>query len=240
MTTYQQTYTERITNCIVKGLTVLLSKVDAAQLSQVPKEGPLILVTNHINFLEAPIIYTRLSPRPITGFAKIESWDSAFLGWLFDIWDIIPIHRGEADTTAIKAGLKALENGFILTIAPEGTRSGKGILGKGHPGVVLMAGLSEAPMLPIAHYGHQNYREDFRKLHRTPFHVVVGQPFRLKSKFRDIAKDERQKVVDEIMYQIAALLPQQHRGVYSNLSAASEDYLEFTPPATSNLAMNQI
>jgi len=235
MTTYQPTAKEQITNRVIKGITVLLSRVDAPHLDRVPTEGPLILVTNHVNFLEAPIIYTRLAPRPVTGYSKIESWDNNFIGWLFDVWGIIPIRRGEADKKAIKAGLKALKGGYILTIAPEGTRSREGTLKRGHPGVVFLALLSGAPMLPLAHYGHQNYKDDFRKLRRTPFSAAVGHPFRLKKGDKKITSEIRQDIADEIMYQIAALLPPSHRGEYSNLSKATENYLEFTPPAKSNL-----
>jgi len=179
MKTFHPTTTERVTNVAVKGLTTLLCKVDAHQLARVPEKGPLFIVTNHINFLEAPVIYTRLTPRPVTGYSKIESWDSAFVGWLFDVWGIIPIHRGEADKTAIKAGLKALKDGYILTIAPEGTRSYDGRLLRGQPGVVMLALRSNAPLLPVAHYGHQNYKQDFRKLRRAPITTVVGHPFKL-------------------------------------------------------------
>ena len=221
MTTYHPTVKEQITNRVVKGITVLLSRVDAPLLDSVPTEGPLILVTNHINFLEAPILYTRLAPRPITGYAKIESWDNQYLGWLFDVWGVIPIHRGEADKTAIKAGLKALKDGYILSIAPEGTRSRAGTLKRGQPGVVLLAILSGAPLLPIGHYGHQNYKDAFRNIKRTPFSAVVGQPFKLKKRDKKITSEVRQEITDEIMYQIAALLPPSHRGEYSDLSKSA-------------------
>ena len=232
MTTYHPTAKEQITNSVVKGITVLLSRVNAPQLDQVPAEGPLILVTNHVNFLEAPILYTRLAPRPITGFAKIESWDNQYLGWLFDVWGVIPIRRGEADKKAIKTALKALQDGYILSIAPEGTRSREGTLKRGQPGVVFLALLSGAPLLPIAHYGHQNYKDDFRKIKRTPFSASVGHPFRLRKPDKKITSEIRQEITDEIMYQIAALLPPAHRGVYSDLSKATENYLEFIPPAS--------
>jgi 1-acyl-sn-glycerol-3-phosphate acyltransferase len=195
----------------------------------------LIIVTNHINFLDAPVIYTRLTSRPVTGYAKIESWDSAFLGWLFDVWDIIPLRRGEADKTAVKRGLQALKDEYILTIAPEGTRSHDGRLLRGQPGVVMIALLSGAPLLPVVHCGHENYKQDFRKLRRSEFHVVVGHPFTLNKCGEKVTSEVRQKMVDEIMYQLAALLPPDYRGEYADLSKATEKYLRFIAPAKSNL-----
>ena len=58
-------------NATFKSLTAMLCRVEAEQLRRVPSHGPLIIVLNHINFLDVPIIYTRLqSLSPKTGFAK--------------------------------------------------------------------------------------------------------------------------------------------------------------------------
>jgi 1-acyl-sn-glycerol-3-phosphate acyltransferase len=235
MNIYKPNFTKQVTNLVVKGLTTALCQVDGEQLRRIPTTGPLIAVANHINFLDVPVIYTRLMPRPMTGYAKIETWDSAFLGWLFDVWGLIPIRRGEPDRTAVKRGLQALREGNIFSIAPEGTRSSDGRLLRGHPGVVLLALHSGAPLLPVVHFGHENYRKDLGKLRRTELHVRVGHPFTVVKRGEKVTKEIRQVMVDEIMYQMAALLPKKYHGVYSDLSKATEKYLVFTPPAKSNL-----
>ena len=97
MIDYSPSLTERAVNAVVKGAMSLICRVDAGQLKRVPSRGPLLLVINHINFLEAPILYTYAQPRPMKGFAKIETWDSPFLGPLFSVWGSIPVRRGEAD-----------------------------------------------------------------------------------------------------------------------------------------------
>jgi 1-acyl-sn-glycerol-3-phosphate acyltransferase len=230
MNGYKPSFTERATNTTIKGLTSVICRVDAAELAQVPAQGPLIVASNHINILEVPIIYTRLAPRPMTGFSKTESWDNPFLAWLFDLWGIIPIRRGEADKTALKKGLQALEQGFILTIAPEGTRSRDGRLQAGRPGIVMLALISGAPILPVVHYGHEDFKKDFRKLRRPEFYALVGRPFRLQKPEYKVTSEIRQKMVDEIMYQMAQLLPPAYRGVYADLSKATEEYLDFNNP----------
>ncbi len=120
----------------IKGITRLLCQVEAEALVQVPQKGPLILVCNHINFIEVPLLYTHLLPRPITGYAKSATWDSPILGPLFSMGGAIPIRRSTADVSALKAGLQALKEDKIVGITPEGTRSGHGRLQRGHPGVV--------------------------------------------------------------------------------------------------------
>ena len=213
----------------------MICRIDAAQLSKIPAQGPLILAMNHINFLDVPVFYTQLEPRLITGFAKAESWDDPLLGWLFRLYGGIPIHRGTADLTALRTGLEALEAGHILAVAPEGTRSGHGRLQRGNAGVVFVALRSGAPLLPVVYYGAEDYLSNLKRLRRTDFHIVVGQPFYLQTEGIKVTSDVRSQLVDEIMWQMAALLPPYYRGEYANLSAATETYLRFPPNSESNL-----
>lgn len=229
------TITERIVNTTIKGITHVICRVDDAPLSLVPREGPLLLVTNHINFLEVPIIYTHLQPRPVTGFAKAETWDNRIMALLFDLWKAIPIKRGEADLKALREGLKVLSNGSILAVAPEGTRSGDGKLKQGHPGIVTLALRSGAPILPVVCYGGETFWGNLRRLKRTDFNIVVGRHFFLVSEPGPITREIRRDMVDEIMFQLAALLPEPNRGVYANSSRATERFLQFPSGSKSNL-----
>lgn len=219
--------TERMVNTTIKGLASLICRVDAGQLKHIPARGPLILVTNHVNFLETPIIYTHLRPRPLTGFVKVETWDNPLMGWLFDVWRAIPIRRGEADRAALRRGLAVLQEGQILAIAPEGTRSNHGRLQRGHPGMTWMALQSGAPLIPLAHYGHEQYRQNLPRLRRSDFHMMVGRAFRLHDNGQRVTNAVRQRMTDEIMYQLAALLPPEYRGAYSDIENATQDYLNF-------------
>ncbi len=226
----------RIVTSSIKGLLRVLCRVDDTQLAHVPDRGPLIIVANHINFLEVPVVFTHLLPRPVTGFVKAEQLDNPILGpLLFDLWGGIPIRRGEVDMTAIRRALQALEAGQILVVAPEGTRSGHGRLQQAHPGAAFLALRSSAPVLPMAYYGGEHFWRNLPRLHRTDFHIVVGQPFHLDASGGKVTRQARQQMTDEMMYQIAALLPPAYRGVYSDLAAATETYLRFPPGAKSNL-----
>ncbi len=221
--------TGTLVNTSLKGITRILCKVDDQQVARIPAQGPLILVTNHINFLEVPLVYTHLLPRPVTGFAKAETWDNPALRPLFNLWQAIPLHRGEADLQAMRAAIRVLENGSLLVITPEGTRSGDGRLKRGHPGVVMVAQMSNAPLLPLVYYGGEQFYHNIRRLQRTDFHIVVGRPFRLKFSGIKLSRAARQQITDEIMFQLAALLPPAYRGVYADLGNASQEYLEYLP-----------
>lgn len=225
----------RVVNTSLKGLTRILCRVDDSQLGRVPESGPLILVANHINFLEVPLLYTHLMPRPVTGFAKAETWDNPAMAKLFDLWQAIPLRRGEVDLEAMRQALSVLQAGGILAVAPEGTRSGDGRLKRGYPGVVLLAQMSQAPLLPIAYYGGECFKENIKRLRRTDFHIVVGQSFSIQTEGISMTRQVRQLITDEIMYQLAALLPPAYRGHYSDLHAATQQYLRFESPEANNL-----
>ena len=207
-----------------RGLTRLLCRIDGESLNSIPQQGPLILVCNHINAIELGVVFPRLHPRPVTGFAKSETWDNPILGPIFNIWEIIPIHRGQPDITALRQGLKVLEDGNILVITPEGTRSGDGRLQQGHPGVAMLALHSGAPIMPMVYYGNEAFSQNVRRLRRTDFSVRVGKPFQVVTQGKATTQMRRQ-ITDEIMYQMALLLPPQNRGYYSDLSGASSEFL---------------
>jgi 1-acyl-sn-glycerol-3-phosphate acyltransferase len=212
-------------NGTIKRLTRLICRVDASQLTRVPQKGPLIIVFNHINFLDAPVLFTHLTPRRVTGLAKVETWDNPFIGALFSINKSIPIRRGEADVEAMRAALAALANGQIIAVAPEGTRSGDGRLQRGYPGVVSLALHSRAPLLPVVFYGNEHFQHNLRRLKRTDFRIAVGQQFTINIERNFVTRDVRQAITDEIMVQMARLMPVEYRGFYANFATAKSEYL---------------
>jgi 1-acyl-sn-glycerol-3-phosphate acyltransferase len=216
-----------LVNASIKGLIRILCRVDDRELAKIPARGPLILVANHVNFLDVPLIITHLQPRPVTGWAKVETWDNLAFRFLFNLWGGIPIRRGELDLTAFHKALNVLNAGKILAVAPEGTRSGDGHLQKGYPGVVLLALRSGAPLMPVVYYGGESFWSNLHRLARTNFHIMVGNPFTLDAHGQALSRDVRQSMTDEIMYQMAALLPPAYRGWYADLTKASEKYLNF-------------
>jgi 1-acyl-sn-glycerol-3-phosphate acyltransferase len=231
---HRHTLLFRLVNAVLKRLTRIACRVDDAQLARVPMQGPLIIIANHINFLEVPLIYTHLLPRPVTGFAKAEYWQNPLMRPLFKLWGGIPLNRGAADMRAFRLALEALEAGRIIAVAPEGTRSGDGKLQRAHAGVVILALRSKAPILPMAYYGGEDFWRNLARLRRTDFHVAVGQPFHLTVEENKVTSQARQQMADEMMYQIAALLPPAYRGVYADLSAATETYIASLPSEPRN------
>ncbi len=206
----------------------VMCRIDAKEIKKVPLKGPLITYTNHTGMVEAPILYTQLQPREkLSAIAKVETWDNWFLNWVFTLWEIIPIRRGEADMVAMRKALDVLKNGFILGISPEGTRSREGKLLRAHGGVAMIGLHSGAPLQPIAHWGGENFGSNVKHFKRTNFSIRVGPIFYLDAHGERVTKEIRQQMADEMMYQLAKLLPEEYRGEYSDLGNATEKYLRY-------------
>lgn len=225
----------RLINFAARALTGLVCDIEADGLRRIPEQGPLIIIVNHVNFLELPIIYPRVPSDLGTGYSKVENWDNWLYRLLFANWNIIPIDRDHVDVSAMRQGFRALDEGMILFVTPEGTRSHDGQLQQGKPGVAMLAGRTGVPVWPIACYGGDRFGESIRHLRRTDYHVNVGNPFTISTNGVRVTGAVRQEIADEMMYQIAALLPAKYRGYYSDLDAASESFLSFPSPEESNL-----
>ncbi|MBC7232943.1 MAG: 1-acyl-sn-glycerol-3-phosphate acyltransferase [Chloroflexi bacterium] len=207
--------------------TKILLKVKAEGLERIPRSGPVILAVNHINFIDPLLIYA-ISPRPVIGLAKHELWANPLTRLIAKSWGTIPVRRGELDLHAMRHALQTLQEGGVLGLAPEGTRSHHGRLQQARSGIVLLAlRAPDALILPMAVYGQEQFFKNLRHLRRTEVHVVTGRGFYLDPGDMKITHEVRQEIADAIMYQIAALLPPEYRGVYQNMAATPGRYLRF-------------
>jgi len=208
----------RMVNFTIKNITRTACIVDDSELSRVPMQGPFLLVSNHINFMDIPLLYTHLLPRKVSALVKEETWKNPFMAALFDLWGGIPIKRGEYDLQAFSKTRQVLNAGGIVAVSPEGTRSRTGILQKGHAGVVILAQKMNVPILPVAIYGGERIWDNLHRLARTPFHIRVGDLIQIKSEIPLNDREQRQQVTDQVMYQIAQLMPEKYRGFYADLT----------------------
>ncbi len=218
-------FTHWLVNFIIRVYTRITCRIDAPDLDKFPMHGPVIAIANHTGQIEVPMLFAHLQPRKLTGWAKIEAWDNWFLYWVFGVWGAIPVRRGAADMNALKLALKALEEGKIFGLAPEGTRNKTGKLIRAMPGTVIIALHSGAPIIPIAHWGGEVYLKNLKRLKRTDFHIRIGKPFTINVHGLKVTGEIRQEIVDDMMYELAKLLPEEYRGVYSDLSKATGKYI---------------
>lgn len=204
----------------VKALMLVVASKDVQGRENVPRKGPLILASNHLNNADPPVITTSV-PRRISWLTKAEWFKTPVIGWLFKMSGMIPVRRFEADLHALRQTLQLLKEGGCLGMFPEGTRSKTKQLGEAEPGSALLALRSGAPVLPVALWGTEDVKLPLALLKRTRVHVRIGKPFTLEGSRRP-SREEIAAGTDRIMREIAALLPEKFRGRYAGLAPAEK------------------
>jgi 1-acyl-sn-glycerol-3-phosphate acyltransferase len=214
----QMTFVRRVFRAFSCGLLKLIAKiclnVSSEGMENFPKTGAVLVVINHLGNADTPALISTL-PAPPDALGEIELFDIPILGKLMDWYGVIWLHRGRADTRAIRAALDGLAEGRIIIIAPEGRYSLTGALEEGTGGTAFLAYKSGAPILPIAITGTENenvYRH-MKKFRRARVNVKVGKMFKLVEQ----VKGRREAVTEgtrQIMLALAELLPENYKGVY--------------------------
>lgn len=208
------------------GFTTLAKLNRVEGIENVPATGPAILMINHIAFID-PFVVLHVLPRNIIPLAKIEALEIPIVGIFPRLWEVIPVRREEFDRQAVQRVLEVLQAGEITLVAPEGTRSPQ--LQRGKVGVAYLAARSRVPVIPVAIDGTIGFPAlRGTAAWRTPGALVrFGQPFRYRQEYRHANREQLRLMTDEAMYILAGLLPPHRRGVYSDLSNATQTTIEW-------------
>lgn len=204
----------------------LVMKLDTPGLENMPRTGPVILMINHIAFLD-PVILTGFCPRYLISMAKVEAIEDQVIGPLIKAFDAFPVNRGAGDRQALRTAFEALEAGLALLIAPEGHRSATTELSEAHEGIAYVAQRAHVPIVPVAISGTEQFKHNIKRLQRTPVTYRFGQPFYLEADTERASGQMLKQMTDEAMYQLAALLPPEQRGLYANLDEATTKYVRW-------------
>lgn len=196
----------------------LLASVRVHGRENLPPQGPYLLASNHLGFLDAPFVFSELGGRHTAGWAAEKYERHPVYGPFLRLGGGIFIRRGEVDRGALGAALDALRQGMIFGIAPEGTRSPNGTLIRGRTGVAYLAYHGDVPIVPAAVTGTERMPADLRRGRRPVLTLTIGQPFRLPRLDHDPRPEDLRQGTDEVMCRIAALLPPEYRGVYADHS----------------------
>lgn len=174
---------------------------------RVPKEGPVILAPNHVSFADPPAIACA-SHRPLRFMAQAGLFDVPIFGWLIRKLGSFPVRRGEADTTAIRIAIDALEKGSVVLVFPEGRRGDGVRLLPSNKGVTLLASRSGAKIVPIGIAGTLKRLPKGAKLPKMcRVTVNFGEPFTFAELSNEVGREEAKRQFPLVlMEKIGALL----------------------------------
>jgi len=191
----------------------LLTRTTIRGLENLPPRGPYVVATNHLSAIDPPLILASI-PTCITVFAADTHRHELFVGELMNALGAIWVRRGEVDRESLRSALDVLKDGGVIGMAPEGTRSRTGGLLEGKIGAAYLANRADVLLVPVALAGTEVGLPSVFRLTRPRLTVTIGKPFRLPNANPRADRQQLEAHTELIMRTLAAMLPEELRGVY--------------------------
>src|SRR5512138_2771265 len=203
---------------LIRLLLNLIARIEVRGKENLPETGAYVLAKNPLGLLDATMLFYTLDRWDVF-IPTAEKWEQIpFLKWLGKYLNFVFVDRFNPDIKAIRKMMTLMEQGNIMVIAPEGTRSRVRSMNEGKPGVSYLAAKLRQPIVPVGLAGtdYEVVIDNLKHLRRPHITVTAGPAFMLPplpTRDRDAALKPD---TDEIMCRIAALIPPQYRGVYAD------------------------
>jgi len=206
----------------------LLLRLEVRGEAQMPKDGAGIVYYNHIHWIDPSLISGSMR-RYAVPLAKVEISRWPLVGWMLWAYHVIYITRGVVDRAALKATWDELAGGHVTVISPEGTRSEDGQLQQAKEGLAYIARRAPAAwLMPCAVTGTPALQLAFPAIFRRPrVALTYGRPFKFRWPEGNISREALREMTDEAMVQLAAVLPPEMRGAYTDADPNVHRWLEF-------------
>jgi len=207
----------RILRFTVRLILHLIANVETVGMENLPASGGFVIAANHIGRLDAALVYYILDRSDIIMMVAEKYEKYAFYRWLVKLANAMFVDRNNADLHIVRETLRRLQQGQILAITPEGTRSKTGALNKAKAGGLYLAMKAGVPILPVGLTGTDDRLviERLKHFRRLNIQVVAGQPFTLPVVSGANREAALEQYTEEVMCHIACLLPEERRGFYA-------------------------
>lgn len=210
----------RFSGAVLRLAAACTARVTVEGLENIPESGPLMVACNHCSNADGVLLMAFVVPamgRPMGWLGKEEALRWPVLGWAMKQNGIFGVRRGAGDLEAFKLARAVLDEGRVLAIFPEGTRSPSGALQEAKEGATVLAVRSGAPILPIALAGTQRFWPKGKLLPRPGrrMSIRVGETFTLSMPASGDRRESLRLATTELMRHIAELLPPEQQGVYA-------------------------
>lgn len=216
---------------LIRNIGFRLVNMTVTGQENIPDSGPAILMINHTAAIDPGLCMGAVLNRFVIPMTKIENTRHP-LGWIaVKWWGAYTVRREEVDRKALTNSIELLKSGQLILIAPEGTRQKNG-LSYPKEGMTYIATKADAVIIPAAISGAMGFAQKWKHLQRPNIHLNFGQPFKFKTEGRKrVPRGELAQMTEEAMYQLSAALSDPDlRGVYSDLSKLTTDYITFVNP----------
>ena len=203
-----------IVHSLIRVLFLLLTSRKIEGRQNIPPRGAVIFVSNHIELVDSPLLWTSLGRR-VYFMAKKELFDSRIISFFMTKFGAFPVSKNRADRQALTKAQQLLADGQALLIYPEGMRSHSRKIKLAFHGAAFISSSSDVPIVPIGVCGTERIRGIGWILRRPRLSIKIGKPFRLPPIEGYKTKARLSKRTDAIMEHITDLLPAEYRGYYN-------------------------
>ena len=195
----------------------IIADIEVNGIEKLPP-GNVIIAANHLGRLDTATLLCILDREDIIMPVAEKYKNHLLYGALGRAANAIWLNRFEADYSALRQILDRMKQGGVLVIAPEGTRSKTEALQEGKMGVAFLASKSGYPVLPVAVTGTEDRLivENIKHFRRSKITATAANLMYINTPKGAGREEAMRQATDEIMCQIAALLPEKYRGVYAN------------------------
>jgi len=174
---------------------MLWLRYQARGLENVPKTGGGLVLVNHQSFLDPTLVGVPLQ-RPVSYLARDSLFRVPVIGWVLRNTYVMPINRDAPGTASIRTALQRMNDGFLVGLFPEGTRSPDGTVGEFKPGFISMIRRAKVPVYPVGIAGaHEAMPRGGVRFWRQKVRVVYGKPLCPDEVLRLSAKGHEDELV---------------------------------------------
>lgn len=176
----------------------------ARGVERLPRTGGALLLCNHQSFLDPLLVGLPLS-RPVSYLARDTLFRVPVIGTILRNTYVMPLDREGGGSSGIRETLRRLEQGFLVGVFPEGTRSSDGTVGTLKPGFAALVRRTSLPVYPIGIAGaHQALGRHSLFLKPCRVCVVFGEPFPEQEILRLKERGRETELVDAVRGKIIA------------------------------------
>jgi len=200
---------------LIRWVARLIVNLEIINYDLVPKSGAFLVTTSHISRLDTPLLMISTPREDVIGLVARDYQKHKLLKWLLNLIGVIWVSRDETDFAAFREAVSYLHKGWIVGIAPEGTRSRNQKLLEGKSGAALLAQKAKVPIVPAAVTGSADMLNRLIRFKKMHVQIRFGESYYLPDMSNQDHKEWLKQSTDEIMCRIAALLPETHWGFYA-------------------------
>ena len=181
-------------------------KYEVIGIENVPLEGNVIIAANHKSNLDPIFVASSMTTREVAAVAKKELFDHKILGFILKKLNTIPIDRENTGISTVKQILRAIKDGYVLGLFPEGTRVKGKEFGQAKAGLSLFASKGKANVVPIS------VISSYKLFSRVK--IYIGEPIDMSQYFRaKLTNEDHERISEEIMQVIIKNYCEQADGI---------------------------